>query len=78
MSTSNCTDFQSRRLNCRMKCGPNRVFVHTLNGTACAVPRMMIAIMEQMQNEDGSITIPKVLQPYMSGLPERIEPRNPF
>lgn len=43
-------------------------FVHTLNGTACAVPRMIIAIMENNQQEDGSIVIPEVLRPYMGGL----------
>lgn len=104
-SSSNCTDYQARRLNIRYKSYPkqrqqhpqdgddsgsvrvtgdvcdgkvtasnknsakpvNR-FVHTLNGTACAVPRMMIAIMEQNQQADGSIRVPDALQPFMMGI----------
>ncbi len=64
-STSNCTDFQSRRLNVRYKDddGKNK-FVHMLNGTAVAVSRALVAIMENYQNEDGSITVPEVLVPY--------------
>lgn len=42
-------------------------FVHTLNATACAVPRMIVAILENFQQEDGSVAIPEVLQPYMAG-----------
>lgn len=76
MSTSNCTDFQSRRFNARTKNTTGRVFVHTLNGTACAVPRMIIAIMEQMQHADGSVEIPVVLRPFMNGI-ERVQPRHP-
>lgn len=62
-STSNCTDFQARRLNVRYKDenGKNN-FVHMLNGTAIAMSRALVAIMENYQNEDGSITIPEVLQ----------------
>jgi seryl-tRNA synthetase len=71
-SCSNCTDFQSRRLNTRYKetAGQkgNLQFPHTLNGTACAVPRMVISILETFQNEDGSVTIPEVLRPYMMGM----------
>ena len=64
-STSNCTDYQSRRLNIKFKDddGKNK-YVHTLNGTAIAVGRAMLAIFENYQNEDGSITIPEVLVPY--------------
>ncbi|XP_069116062.1 serine--tRNA ligase, mitochondrial-like [Argopecten irradians] len=67
-SASNCTDYQSRRLNIRYQTssGTNR-YVHTVNGTACAVPRMVMAILENFQNKDGTINIPKVLQPYMDG-----------
>ncbi|WP_318662381.1 serine--tRNA ligase [Treponema sp.] len=63
-STSNCTDYQSRRLNVRYKDddGKNK-YVHMLNGTAIAVGRAMLAIIENYQNEDGSITIPEVLCP---------------
>ena len=63
-STSNCTDYQSRRLNVRYKDddGKNK-YVHMLNGTAIAVGRAMLAIIENYQNEDGSITIPEVLRP---------------
>jgi seryl-tRNA synthetase len=66
-STSNCTDYQSRRLNVRYKEAGKKgtEFVHTLNGTAVATGRAMIAILENHQQADGSITIPKVLQPWM-------------
>jgi seryl-tRNA synthetase len=66
-SNSNCTDYQARRLNVkyREKEGmPAKGFVHTLNNTAIATSRAMIAIIEQFQREDGSITIPDALQPY--------------
>ena len=64
-SASNCTDFQARRLNIRYKEGAGKLnFVHTLNGTALAVGRTIIAILENYQQEDGSIKIPKVLQKY--------------
>ncbi|XP_072032567.1 serine--tRNA ligase, mitochondrial-like [Amphiura filiformis] len=67
-STSNCTDYQSRRLKIKYKTssGDTR-FVHTLNGTACAVPRMIIAILESFQQPNRTIVIPKALQPYMYG-----------
>ncbi len=63
-STSNCTDFQSRRLNVRYKDddGKNK-FVHMLNGTAIAISRAIVAVMENYQNADGSITIPEALVP---------------
>ncbi|MDR2509512.1 MAG: serine--tRNA ligase [Spirochaetaceae bacterium] len=64
-STSNCTDYQARRLNIRYKdeTGKNH-FVHTLNGTALAVSRAIIAILENFQREDGSVHLPKALVPY--------------
>ncbi len=65
-STSNCTDFQARRLNIRYKTKDGKTnFVHTLNGTACAIPRTIIAIIENYQQKDGSIKVPKVLQKYI-------------
>ncbi len=65
-STSNCTDFQARRLNIRFKNKKGKLeFVHMLNGTALAMGRMIIAIMENYQQKDGSIIIPDVLQKYM-------------
>ena len=64
-STSNCTDFQSRRLNIKFKDKEGkRTIAHMLNGTVVAVPRVIISILENFQNEDGSVTIPKVLVPY--------------
>jgi seryl-tRNA synthetase len=68
-STSNCTDFQARRLNIRYK-GPKQKgtrFVHTLNGTAVAVSRCLVAILENYQQADGSVVIPPVLRPWMGG-----------
>ena len=64
-STSNCTDFQSRRLNVRYKDddGKNK-YVHMLNGTAVAVSRAMVAVIENYQNADGSITVPEALRPF--------------
>eukprot|EP00055_Hartaetosiga_balthica_P008534 m.32097 g.32097 ORF g.32097 m.32097 type:complete len:539 (+) comp6361_c0_seq2:42-1658(+) len=68
-SASNCTDYQSRRLNIRYKDANEKtnMFVHTLNGTACAVPRMIVAIMETYQREDGDFDVPQVLLPFMAG-----------
>jgi seryl-tRNA synthetase len=64
-STSNCTDFQARRLNIRYRDKSGKVsFVHTLNGTAFAIGRILIMIMENYQQKDGSIKVPKVLQKY--------------
>lgn len=70
-SASNCTEYQARRLNIRYResQGDNR-FVHTLNATACAVPRMIIAILETHQQADGSVRIPEVLRPFMGGIEE--------
>ena len=83
-SASNCTDYQSRRLNIRYRPekekdavvavgekGGKKVptqFTHTLNATACAVPRMIVAILENFQQEDGSVVVPEVLRPYMMGI----------
>ena len=83
-SASNCTDYQSRRLNIRYRPKETSIpggekgggkakktptqFVHTLNATACAVPRMIVAILENFQQEDGSVIIPEVLRPYMMGI----------
>lgn len=66
-STSNCTDFQSRRLNIRYRPQEKKgtQFVHTLNGTAIACTRAMIAILENYQQADGSVVVPDVLRPYM-------------
>ncbi len=63
-STSNCTDFQSRRLNIRYKDQNETRFVHTVNGTAFAIGRTLIAIIENYQQKDGTIKVPKVLQKY--------------
>ena len=74
-SCSNCWDFQARRMRARFrpKGGKGTEFVHTLNGSGLAVGRTMIAIMENFQNSDGSITVPDALRGYMGGL-EKIEP----
>jgi len=64
-SISNTRDFQARRAKIRFKNGKKNELVHTLNGSALAVGRTMVAIMENFQNEDGTITIPKALQPYI-------------
>ncbi len=63
-STSNCTDYQSRRLGIRVKDGGKTTYLHMVNGTAVAVSRAIIAIMENFQQKDGSIKIPKNLVPY--------------
>ena len=70
-SNSNCTDYQARRLNVkyRLKEGAKpEGFVHTLNNTAIATSRTMIALIEQYQQEDGTILIPEALRPYMNGM----------
>jgi seryl-tRNA synthetase len=69
-SCSNCGDFQARRMNARMKRmnAKGTEFVHTLNGSGPAVGRTFIAVMENYQQPDGSILVPKVLQPYMGGI----------
>lgn len=69
-SCSNCGPFQARRMNARLKRKDSKQteFVHTLNGSGIAVGRALIAVLENYQQPDGSILIPKVLQPYMNGL----------
>jgi len=65
-SCSNCLSYQARRLNIKYgKVGGEKDYVHTLNNTALATPRALVAIIENYQNKDGSITIPKVLVPFM-------------
>jgi seryl-tRNA synthetase len=74
-STSNCTDYQARRLNIRYKVPGQKGtrFVHTLNGTAVALTRAILAILENNQQADGSVLIPDFLRPWMMGK-ERIGP----
>ena len=68
-SCSNFEDFQARRINVRFRDEPGKVrYVHTLNGSGVALPRTLIAILENYQQEDGSVIIPEVLRPYMGGL----------
>ncbi|WP_339076876.1 serine--tRNA ligase [Acetobacter sp. AC2005] len=69
-SCSNTRDFQARRMNARYRpqAGAAPAFVHTLNGSGLAVGRTLIAVMENYQNEDGSVTVPDVLRPYMGGI----------
>ena len=74
-SCSNLTDAQARRLGIRIKGENGNYFAHTLNNTVVAPPRMLIALLENNYQEDGSVNIPKVLRPYMGGL-EKIVPKN--
>lgn len=82
-SASNCRDYQSRRLGIRYRpsetsAGPPKKgkkssqappqFVHTLNATACAVPRMIVCLLENYQQQDGSVIIPEPLRPFMGGI----------
>ena len=67
-SCSNCRSFQARRMNARYKTSDQNKFVHTLNGSGLAVGRTLIAVLENYQNEDGSIKIPKILLPYMGNI----------
>ena len=74
-SCSYCGDFQARRMNARWRPAPSEdtpkpkpEFVHTLNGSGLAVGRTLVAVLENYQNEDGSITVPDVIRPYMGGL----------
>jgi seryl-tRNA synthetase len=73
-SCSVCGDFQARRMNARCKAADakNTRFVHTLNGSGVATGRALVAVLENYQNPDGSVTVPDALRPYMGGL-ERIE-----
>ncbi len=73
-SCSNLTDAQARRLGIRIKGEKENYYAHTLNNTVVAPPRMLIAVMENNYNPDGSVTIPEVLRPYMGGL-EKIAPK---
>ena len=68
-SCSNCGDFQARRMNARYRpsAGKGTTFVHTLNGSGLAIGRTLIAVLENYQNEDGSVAVPEVLRPYMRG-----------
>jgi seryl-tRNA synthetase len=72
-STSNCTDFQARRLDIRVRGDAGTTPAATLNGTLCAIPRTIVAILETHQQADGSVRVPKALQPHMGGL-EILEP----
>ncbi len=67
-SCSNCGDFQARRMLARVKDGKKIELVHTLNGSGLAVGRTLLAVLENHQNADGTVNIPKVLQPYMGGV----------
>ncbi len=64
-SSSNCTDFQARRLKIKYKDGEKSGFVHTVNGTAIAIGRALIAIIENYQQKDGSIKVPEALYKYL-------------
>ena len=71
MSLSNCTDYQARKLNIKvMGKDGNRKVVHTLNNTALATSRILVAILENFQTKDGTIKVPKVLWKYMPGIKE--------
>jgi seryl-tRNA synthetase len=73
-STSNCTDYQARRLNCKFKDDDGRrSYVHMLNGTAIAISRGIIAVLENFQEADGSVRVPKALVPYLGF--DQIKPR---
>ncbi|MFJ2565936.1 serine--tRNA ligase [Streptomyces sp. NPDC094154] len=72
-STSDCTEFQSRRLQIRFRDGKAVRPLATLNGTLCAVPRTIVAILENHQQADGSVRVPEVLRPYLGGR-EVLEP----
>ncbi len=70
-SNSNCTDYQARRLNVRYRMKEGQApagYVHTLNNTALATSRTMLALIEQCQQEDGSIVVPEALRDYMNGI----------
>lgn len=78
-STSNCTDYQSRRLSIRYRPkhhqkDENTRFCHTLNGTAIAVPRIIVSILETFQKSDGSVEIPSVLRKWLPGEPSHLLP----
>ena len=75
-SCSTCTDFQARRMNARYRPAGEKAtrFVHTLNGSGLAVGRTLVAVIENYQQEDGSVWVPEVLRPYLGGM-ERLEAR---
>jgi seryl-tRNA synthetase len=66
-STSNCTQFQARRLAVRLRDGEGVRPLATLNGTLCAIPRTIVALLENHQQADGSVTVPVALRPYLGG-----------
>jgi seryl-tRNA synthetase len=74
-SCSNCGDWQARRMNARYRPseGKGNIFVHTLNGSGLAVGRTLVAVLENYQEADGSVTIPTILLPYMGGI-TKLEP----
>ncbi len=78
-SCSNCTDFQARRTNIRYRPAPQAKpeLVHTLNGSGLALPRVMIAVLENYQQADGTVVVPEVLRPYMGGIERLAPPRYP-
>ncbi|XP_075392299.1 serine--tRNA ligase, mitochondrial [Tenrec ecaudatus] len=78
-SASNCTDFQSRRLHIMFQAeeAGDLCFAHTVNATACAVPRLLIAILETFQQKDGSVLVPPALQPYL-GIDRITAPTHPL
>ncbi len=67
-STSNCTEFQARRLNIRMRDAGGVRAAATLNGTLCAMTRMIIMLLENHQQADGSVRVPQALRPFLGGL----------
>ncbi len=73
-SCSNCTDFQARRLGIRVRREKGTAYVHTLNGTAVATSRALVAVLENYQQRDGTVRVPEVLVPYMNGM-RQIIPR---
>ena len=73
-SVSNCEAFQARRLQARFRTAQGKTeWVHTLNGSGLAVGRTLVAVLENGQNADGSVTVPEVLRPYLGGL-EKLAP----
>jgi seryl-tRNA synthetase len=75
VSSCSCfTDYQARRLNCRFKDADGKTkLVHTLNGSGVALPRLMVALLEQHLQEDGSVLLPEAIRPYMGGV-DRLVP----
>ena len=73
-SCSNLTDAQARRLNIRINGKDGKYYAHTLNNTVVAPPRMLIAFLENNLNEDGTVSIPEALRPYMGGT-EKLVPK---